>query len=138
MGPCYITNVHIVTLNLTFKHSTLIELSLQTCHYCSFSFRDGATPCPPPHVCKEVMKCVRDGAFCSIWMLHGTCISSVIGAPVRSIYPNYGGMNVRGDIHRLILPRMRRLGMYTIHVCNWNKGISGQLIYVQKVIWNLV
>ena len=54
----------------------------------------------------EVMNCRCPGAYMSMWGIHG--LSSVLGVPVQSVYPQYGGFNVRKDLHRVVQPRICR------------------------------
>ncbi|KAK7105522.1 hypothetical protein V1264_016888 [Littorina saxatilis] len=54
----------------------------------------------------EVMNCRCPGSYMSMWGIHG--LSSVLGVPVQSVYPQYGGFNVRKDLHRVVQPRICR------------------------------
>ena len=54
----------------------------------------------------EVMNCRCPASYMSMWGIHG--LSSVLGVPVQSGYPQYGGFNVRKELHRVVQPRICR------------------------------
>ncbi|XP_060601076.1 vertnin-like [Ruditapes philippinarum] len=52
---------------------------------------------------KEVLSLTQNKSFMGIWQMFA--LSSVLGAPIKSVYPNKGNPKVREDLNRLILPR---------------------------------
>lgn len=51
----------------------------------------------------ETLKIRLDRSYMGIWQIHA--LSSVLNAPVFSIYPKLGNPNVRLDLNRVVLPR---------------------------------
>jgi hypothetical protein len=47
-----------------------------------------------------------------MWHMHG--LSSVIGCEVHSVYPENAGFTVRKHLHRLIKPRVQKMGKYIV------------------------
>lgn len=56
---------------------------------------------------KEVLDVVRDSAYMGIWQMFA--LASVLGCELHSIYPNKGNATVRKDLHRVLLPRVKRV-----------------------------
>jgi hypothetical protein len=51
----------------------------------------------------EVIDACNDKRYMGIWQIFA--LSSVLGNPLFSVYPQRGNTNVRKDLHRLIMPR---------------------------------
>ena len=51
----------------------------------------------------EVLQIVPNGAYMGIWQI--MALSSVCQRRIHSTYPNRGNVNVRADLHRLVVPR---------------------------------
>ncbi|XP_070186874.1 uncharacterized protein [Littorina saxatilis] len=51
----------------------------------------------------EVLQWTKNGTYAGMWELHA--LSSVLGTTIHSIYPQYGGFNVRPHLHRIVHPR---------------------------------
>ena len=47
---------------------------------------------------KDVMSCIKDGSYCSMWQLHG--LASIVGAPINSVYPKFAGGPIRSIVNR--------------------------------------
>ena len=56
------------------------------------------------------MYCLKRGKYNSMWGILG--LSSVVGSPIQSIYPIYGGGTVRKDLNRIVQPRVCLKGKY--------------------------
>jgi hypothetical protein len=52
---------------------------------------------------QELLTISKGSRDMGIWQLHA--LATVLGTPIQSVYPQYGGYNVRKHLHRLILPR---------------------------------
>jgi hypothetical protein len=52
---------------------------------------------------REIMKITKMNSYMGIWQMFA--LSSVLGRPLFSVYPNLGNAIVRNDLHRLIHPR---------------------------------
>ena len=53
---------------------------------------------------KEVQAATKNGTYMGIWQLHA--VASILGTVIFSVYPEYGGHNVRCHFHRLLQPRI--------------------------------
>jgi hypothetical protein len=51
---------------------------------------------------KEIMDGRTSGRFMGMWQLHA--LAGMLQRPIKSVYPCDRGLNVRPDVHRLILP----------------------------------
>jgi len=51
---------------------------------------------------KEVFSVRKAGSYMGVWQL--SALANVLGRPVRSVYPVYGGQTVRKDLNRTFLP----------------------------------
>lgn len=58
------------------------------------------------------MYCFKRGSYNSMFAILG--MSSVVGAPIVSIYPTYGGGTVRQDLHRIVEPRISLRSKYIL------------------------
>ncbi|XP_076440671.1 uncharacterized protein LOC143280062 isoform X1 [Babylonia areolata] len=76
--------------------------------YALFSDQYTSTELTSEAVCstfrKEVLHILTPGTYMGIWQLHA--VASVLQRPIFSIYPSYGGHNVRQYLHRIISPRV--------------------------------
>ena len=63
---------------------------------------------------QEVMDITSRGSFMGIWQLFA--LASVLGRTVRSVYPQLGNPNVRGDLNRTLLPRVEEAGVNAVRV----------------------
>ena len=52
---------------------------------------------------KEVEDIARPGSYMGIWQVHA--IASIFNSKVCSVYPKFGGLTVRGHLHRWVSPR---------------------------------
>jgi hypothetical protein len=52
---------------------------------------------------QELLTISKGSRDMGIWQLHA--LATVLGTPIQSVYPQYGGYDVRTHLHRLILPR---------------------------------
>ncbi|XP_021349379.1 uncharacterized protein LOC110447792 [Mizuhopecten yessoensis] len=62
-----------------------------------------------------VKNILKTNSFNGMWSIFA--LSSVLGVQALSIYPSYGGYNVRPDLHRLVMPRVfRQEKSKTVHI----------------------
>lgn len=55
---------------------------------------------------KEIVKISKNKTYMGIWQI--CSLSSVLGRPIFSVYPELGNVNVRRDLHRLVEPREKK------------------------------
>ncbi|CAC5360184.1 unnamed protein product [Mytilus coruscus] len=56
---------------------------------------------------REIIKVTTEKTYMGIWQIHS--LSSVLNMPIQSLYPELGNPLVRGHLHRMILPRIRKV-----------------------------
>ncbi|XP_033759192.1 uncharacterized protein LOC117341455, partial [Pecten maximus] len=79
---------------------------------CRFAFR------------QYVKSVLQTNSFSGMWSIFG--LASVIGVPIFSIYPSYGGHNVRRHLHRKVIPRVfRQDNSRLIHIM-WTNTVGNQ------------
>lgn len=61
-----------------------------------------------------VKNILKTNSFNSIWSIFA--LASILGVQINSIYPSYGGFNVRDHLHRQVMPRILRHNNRTIHI----------------------
>ncbi|OWF40046.1 uncharacterized protein LOC110464286 [Mizuhopecten yessoensis] len=66
---------------------------------------------------------LHPGSYNGMWSVFA--LASVIGVGVRSIYPDYGGYNVREDHNRMVIPRVSRNNDTVIHIM-WTNTLGKQ------------
>ncbi|KAK7109352.1 uncharacterized protein [Littorina saxatilis] len=52
---------------------------------------------------EEVLHIAKPSTYMGVWQMYA--MTSVLGVPIYSVYPKYGGFTVREQVHQLILPR---------------------------------
>lgn len=55
---------------------------------------------------KEIVKISKNKTYMGIWQI--CSLSSVLGRPIFSVYPELGNVDVRRDLHRLVEPREKK------------------------------
>ena len=53
---------------------------------------------------EEVMAIRSEGSYMGVWQL--ASLANILGRPVMSVYPLYGGKTVRSDLHRIFYPQV--------------------------------